>query len=49
MVLYLKLEFHIFYLDDGSFGGSLSDVFYDLQLVEKEGSDLGLQLNHSKL
>ena len=36
------------YLDDGSLGGSLSDVLHDVQLVEKLGSNLGLQLNCSK-
>ena len=46
MVLQLdRSSIIMFYLDDGSLGGSLSDVLFDLQLVEKLGSDLGLQLN----
>ena len=38
MVLQLRSELRMFYLDDGSLGGSLSDVLHDLQLVEKLGS-----------
>ena len=30
-------------------GGSLQDVFWDLDLVERMAPDFGLQLNRSKL
>ena len=46
--LQLKLVLRIFYLDDGTLGGCLPDMLGDLQLVERMGSDLGLQLNHGK-
>jgi len=48
MVLQLQSEFRMFYLDDGTLGGSLPDVLHDLQMVDRLGSDLGLQLNRSK-
>ena len=38
----------VFFLDDGTLGGSLQDVLHDLHLVEEEAASLGLQLNHSK-
>ena len=48
MVLQLRSEFRVFYMDDGTLGGSLPDVLEDLQLVESSASELGLQLNRSK-
>ena len=48
MVLKLRSELRVFYLDDGTIGGNLEDVLSDLLLVEKEAADLGLQLNRSK-
>ena len=48
LVLKLSSEFKVFYLDDGTLGGSLQDVLHDLKLVEKEAGALALQLNHSK-
>ena len=44
----LKSELTIFYLDDGTIGGSVQDVLADLRQVESEASELGLELNHSK-
>ena len=44
----LQSELIVFYLDDGSIGGSFQDVLADLRLVELEASKLGLELNHSK-
>ena len=38
----------MFYLDDGTIGGSFQDVLADLRLVELKASKLGLELNHSK-
>ena len=38
----------MFYLDDGSIGGSFQDLLANLRLVELEASKLGLELNHSK-
>ena len=48
MVQQLKSEFRVFYLDDGTVGSSMQDVFWDLDLVERMAPDLGLQLNCSK-
>ena len=47
MVQQLKSEFRVFYLDDGTVGGSLQDVLWDLDLVERMAPDLSLQLNRS--
>ena len=44
----LKSELRIFYLDDGTLGGTLTDVLQDLQLITKEAHSLGLQLNYGK-
>ena len=43
-----KSEFRVFDLDNGTVGGSLQDVLWDLDLVERMAPDLGLQLNRSK-
>ena len=44
----LRSELIIFYLDDGTLGGSVEDITQDLQIVEREAGKLGLQLNHAK-
>ena len=44
----LQSELCIFYLDDGTLGGNRSEVLQDLEVVNREGRDLGLQLNHQK-
>ena len=48
MVMKLKSEFKVFYLDDRSLGGSFNTAIHDFRLVESMGSDLGLQLNCNK-
>ena len=48
MLLKLQSELKVFYLDDGTLGGSLEDVLCDLKFVERKASALGLQLNHVK-
>ena len=48
LVTKLTSEFKVFYLDDGTLGGSAESVLHDLQLVEREAAELGLQLNCSK-
>ena len=48
LVLQLKSEFRIFYLDDGTLGGMETEVLQDLQWVEREAALLGLHLNHHK-
>ena len=48
LVVKLKSEFKVFYLDDGTLGGPFRDVLQDLKLVEDEAASLGLQLNRSK-
>ena len=48
MVIQLKSEFKVFYLDDGTLGGSLPEVLEDLRMVESFALKLGLQLNRNK-
>ena len=45
---HLRSELYIFYLDDCTLGGTGETVLHDLQLVEQEAGQLGLNLNHSK-
>ena len=44
----LKAEFNVFYLDDGTIGGNLDDIFDDLKSIEEKGKELGLHLNVEK-
>jgi len=44
----LKSEYKVFYLDDGTIGGTLEDISVDLAYIEKEGRQLGLRLNVAK-
>ena len=44
----LRSELIIFYLDDGTLGGSVEDITQDMQIVEQEAEKLGLHLNHAK-
>ena len=48
LVLKLRLEFSVFYLDEGTIGGCVEDVIHELQLVEEEAGIVGLPLNHRK-
>ena len=48
MVSSLKSEFRVFYLDDGTLGGTFSEVLEDLKYVEEAAKNLGLRLNHEK-
>jgi hypothetical protein len=48
LILKLQSEFNVFYLNDGTIGGSVEDVIHDLQLVEDEAGLAGLKLNHAK-
>ena len=41
----LKSELRIFYLDDGTLGGLLSDVLRDIEMIKKEAGIVGLELN----
>ena len=41
-------EFNVWYLHDGSVGGTLDDVRDDLEIVQHLRSELGLHLNHQK-
>ena len=38
----------MFYLDDGTLGGSLEDIAHDLEVIKKEACDIGLELNANK-
>jgi hypothetical protein len=48
LVAQLRSEFRVFYLDDGSIGGSVEDVLHDFRVVEEVAADLGLSLNRKK-
>ncbi|XP_065315305.1 uncharacterized protein LOC135924185 [Gordionus sp. m RMFG-2023] len=43
-----QLDLNLWYLDDGSFGGSLSNVMSAIEYVEMEASKIGLSLNRKK-
>ena len=38
----------MFYLDDGTLGGSVEDVIRDVLLVERGAAELGLHINRNK-
>ena len=42
LTLKLRSELKVFYLDDGSLGGTEEDVINDTELIENEASALGL-------
>lgn len=48
MVLQLRLELRIFYLDDGTLGGPEEEVPLDFQFFKREAQYLGLHLNRCK-
>ena len=48
MIVCLKSELNIWYLDDGTLAGSYQDVLDDFGKVIKEGSKLGLKINPDK-
>ena len=48
IIVKMKSEFTVFYLDDGTLGGSLEDVKSDLSYLERAASSINLFLNHNK-
>ena len=44
----LKSELCIFYLDDGTLGGLLSDVLHDVEMIKRDAGIVGLELNPQK-
>ena len=48
LVSRLKSEYKVFYLDDGTIGGTLENISADLRCIEEEGQQLGLCLNVTK-
>ena len=44
----LRSDLRVFYLDDGTLGGSLDDVISDLLHIEEGAARLGLKLNRNK-
>ena len=44
----LRSELSFFYLDDSTLGGSVVDLSHDLDIVERFGAAMGLQLNAGK-
>ena len=49
LVLQLRSELRLFYLDDGTLGGPEEGVLRDLEFIEREAASLGLHLNRSKI
>ena len=49
LLLQLQSAFSVFYLDDGTTGGSAKDILHDLRIVEFEARLAGLELNHAKI
>ena len=47
--IHLLCEMCLFYLDDGTLGGRAEDVLQDLHLVKREGAELGLHLNRTRI
>ena len=48
LIIQLKSEFKLFYLDDGTIGGDPESLHSDLSLISEGGVELGLRLNSSK-
>ena len=48
LILNLRSEFRVFYLDDGTLGGPVDVALSDLHQIEKGAAELGLQLNRKK-
>ena len=48
MCTQLEAEISLFYLDDGTLGGNVDDLMHDLNVVEREGAEIGLRLNREK-
>ena len=48
LLSHLKADFKVFYLDDGTLGGTPEEVVEDLRRIEDAADGLGLVLNHRK-
>jgi len=48
MCTQLEAEISLFYLDDSTLGAKVDDLMHDLNVVEREGAEIGLQLNREK-
>ena len=48
LIVNLKSEFKVFYLDDGTLGGSVEEVKSNFLYLERTARELNLFLNHSK-
>ena len=46
LLMKLQSAFRVFYLDEGTVGGSAEDIIHDLRIVEYEAGLTGLELNH---
>ena len=46
--LQLRSELCLFYLDDGTLGGSEDDILHDLEVINNAADELGLMLNMQK-
>ena len=46
LLMKLQSAFSVFYLDDGTIGGSAENIIRDLRIVEYETGLAGLELNH---
>ena len=45
----LVSELNLFYLDDGTLGGSVEDLRHDLEVVEQKGTEIVPELNKSEV
>ena len=41
----MRSELCLFYLDDGTLGGSEDDILHDLEVINDAADELGLMLN----
>ena len=48
LALSMTLEFNLWYMDDGSVGGDVSNLLHDLDIVRRVGPTIGLVLNDAK-
>ena len=44
----MKSEMNLWYIDDGTLGGSLTNLINDVQTIQTEGPLIGLTINSSK-
>jgi hypothetical protein len=48
LVKMMKSELNMWYIDDGTLGGHLTDLLHDIDIIKSEGPHIGLTLNDCK-